>query len=252
MSGLAGSVALVTGAASGIGAAVAQLFAAEGAAVVVADRDRAGAQAVVAGIMATGAQARSIVADIRDPEAVAAMVAEAAAAFGRLDACVNAAGVEQTPTLIVDTAEEEMDRVIDINLKGLWRCLRHQLPHVRRSRGAIVNVTSFWGDVGMAGGASYAASKGGAAALTRAAAAEEAAHGVRLNCVSPGAIRTPMLSRVVAATGLDIEAWARERTLLGRVADPDEVARACLFLCTPASSYITGQVLMLDGGYTII
>jgi len=252
VSGLAGSVVLVTGAASGIGAAAARLFAAQGAAVVVADRDSAGAEAVVAGLVDSGAQARTVVADIRDPQAVEAMVAEAATAFGRLDMCVNAAGVEQTPTLIVDTAEDEMDRVIDINLKGLWRCLRHQLPHVRRSRGAIVNVTSFWGDVGMAGGASYAASKGGAAALTRAAAAEEAAHGVRLNCVSPGAIRTPMLSRVVAATGLDIEAWARERTLIGRVADPDEVARACLFLCTPASSYITGQVLMLDGGYTII
>jgi len=154
--------------------------------------------------------------------------------------------------MIGDTEIAEMNRVIDINLKGCWLSMRAELPQLRLSRGSIVNIASFWGETGMAGGSSYAAAKGGIIALTRAIAAEEASAGVRVNCISPGAIRTAMLDRVVNDTGLDIDDWARERTLAGYVAEADDVAKLALFLCSEDSRYLAGQNFLLDGGYTVI
>ena len=252
MTDFAEHTVLVTGAASGIGRATALAFAELGADVVVADRDVSQGLAVGAEIMANGGRAAFVEVEISHGPSVKAMVERALERFGRLDFAINAAGVEQTSTLLADTDDAEMHRVIDIDLKGTWLCLKHQAPALRARGGAIVNIASFWGEVGMAGGSSYAAAKGGIIALSRAIAAEEAVHGVRVNCVSPGAIRTPMLQRVVGAATLDIDQWAKERTLVGRVAEAAEIAQTCLFLCSQGATYMTGQNLLVDGGYTII
>ncbi len=245
-------VALVTGATAGIGRATAIGFARAGAAVVVAGRSRERGEAVVSEITGEGGRAVFQAIDIAEAASVRTGVQAAGAWLGRLDYAVNNAGVEQTSTLLCDTDDEEMHRIIDTDLKGTWLCLKSEAPLVRAQGGAIVNMSSFWGEVGMAGGSSYAAAKGGIIALTRAVAAEEAAHGVRVNCVSPGAIQTPMLDRVVGAAQLDIQQWAKDRTLIGRVAAAEEVADLALFLCSSKSAYMTGQNLLIDGGYTII
>jgi NAD(P)-dependent dehydrogenase (short-subunit alcohol dehydrogenase family) len=240
-------VVFVTGAAGGIGGAAAQAFLNAGASVFGIDRASSPTQSSPA-----GGRSHLATADISNPDDLAAAVAAAIAEFGRIDYAINCAGVEQTPTLICDTDTAEMSRVIDINLKGCWLSMQAELPFIRQSRGAIVNIASFWGEVGIAGGSSYAAAKGGIIALTRAIAAEEANNGVRVNCISPGAIQTPMLDRVTADANLDIAAWARERTLAGFVAEAHDVASLALFLCKAESRYFVGQNFLLDGGYTVI
>lgn len=200
-----------------------------------------------------GGEVAFVRADISKAVEVKAMVARALELYGRLDYAVNNAGLEQTSTAITETADEEMERIVDNNLKGTWLSLKYELPALREHEGAIVNISSFWGVVGMIGGSSYAATKGGIIALTRAIAAEEGASGIRVNCISPGAIQTGMLDRVVeAAEQLDIQQWAKEKTVVGRVAEAREIADAAVFLCSDRAGYITGHNLMLDGGYTII
>lgn len=245
-------VALVTGATSGIGREIALAVAREGARTAVIGRNAERGGEVVRAIEAAGGDAMFVAADMTKPTDLDAMIEAVSGRWGRLDYAVNNAGAEQTSTLIVDTPDEEMERIIDTDLKGCWRALKRELPAIRRQGGAIVNISSFWGVVGMSGGSSYAAAKGGIIALTRAVAAEEGVNGIRVNTVSPGAIQTAMLDRVVEAAGLDINAWAKDKTIVGRVASPREVADAAVFLLSERSSYMTGQNLMLDGGYTVI
>lgn len=249
---LAGKVALVTGATSGIGRQIALAVAREGASVAVVGRNAERGAATVSEVAAAGGDSFFVPADSMRTEDLDTMVERVLDRWGRLDLAVNNAGAEQRATNIVETDDAEMERVIDTDLKGCWRALRRQIPPMRRQGGAIVNISSFWGVVGMAGGSSYAAAKGGIIALTRAVAAEEGLNGIRVNTVSPGAIRTAMLDRVVVDAALDIDTWARDRTMLGRTAGPEEVAEAVLFLLTDRSSYMTGQNLLLDGGYTVM
>lgn len=248
-----GKVALVTGATSGIGRDTASAFAREGARVVAVGRNEERGAETVRMIGEAGGEVAFVRADISKAVEVKAMVARALELYGRLDYAVNNAGLEQTSTAITETADEEMERIVDNNLKGTWLSLKYELPALREHEGAIVNISSFWGVVGMIGGSSYAATKGGIIALTRAIAAEEGASGIRVNCISPGAIQTGMLDRVVeAAEQLDIQQWAKEKTVVGRVAEAREIADAAVFLCSDRAGYITGHNLMLDGGYTII
>lgn len=253
MAQFGGKVALVTGATSGIGRDTASAFAREGARVVAVGRNEERGAETVRMIGEAGGEVAFVRADISKAVEVKAMVARALELYGRLDYAVNNAGLEQTSTAITETADEEMERIVDNNLKDTWLSLKYELPALREHEGAIVNISSFWGVVGMIGGSSYAATKGGIIALTRAIAAEEGASGIRVNCISPGAIQTGMLDRVVeAAEQLDIQQWAKEKTVVGRVAEAREIADAAVFLCSDRAGYITGHNLMLDGGYTII
>lgn len=243
------TVALVTGGATGIGLATARRLASSGARVIIAGRGLSGGQQVadeLPGGLGTFQQM-----DVSDASSITTAVEAVAKAHGRLDLAVLNAGTEQRNTLLTETTDDEMARIIDTDLKGTWLSLKRLLPHIRASQGSIVTVASFWGEVGMPGGSSYAAAKGGIIALTRAVAAEEGPNGVRINCVSPGAVDTPMLRRVVEETGLDIDAWARELTMIGRVSLPEEIADAIVFLLGPTGGSLTGQNLLLDGGYTV-
>jgi NAD(P)-dependent dehydrogenase (short-subunit alcohol dehydrogenase family) len=250
---LSGRVALVTGGGSGIGRASARALAAAGAQVVVADVDGAGARRVADEVHAARGTALAVAADVTDDAAVRAMVAAAVDAFGGLDCAVNAAGVggAQEPTHAYP--EAAWLRTLDVNLTGVWRCMRHELPALlargaRTGRtGAIVNVASAAGLVGFPRHAAYAASKHGVVGLTKTAALEYARRGVRVNVVCPGFTDTPMVEQL---TGRDPaqEAALAQRMPIGRLGTPDEVAAAVVYLCADASAFMIGHALVLDGG----
>lgn len=243
-----GSVALVTGAATGIGRATALAFARAGCHVVVADRDGARGEAVAADIRALGREALFVATDVADPDQVARLHREALARFGRLDAACNNAGIEGETAPTADCSLENFDRVIGVNLRGLFLCLREQLRQMQaQGRGAIVNVASVAGLVGFGGLPAYCASKGGVVQLTRAAALEYAERGIRVNAVCPGAIRTEMIDRI---THLDPATERQFAALhpMNRMGTADEVADAIVWLCAPGAGFITGQALAVDGG----
>ena len=248
MDGLKGKVALVTGGASGIGRATALAFAREGAAVVVADVDVTGGRETLRLIGERGGEAAFVRADVtREPE-VEAMVAEALTMRGRLDCAFNNAGTVGNPSSTAECREEDWDRVISVNLKGVYLCLRYELRHMlQEGRGAIVNTASVAGLIGVRNNVAYVASKHGVVGLTKAAALECAPAGIRVNAVCPGFVRTPIL-------GLDgtPEAESRYARLqpMGRLASPEEVAEAVVWLCSDAASYVTGHMMSVDGGLT--
>lgn len=246
---MAGGVALVTGAASGIGRATAEAFAREGARVVVSDVAAGAGEAVAAAIRERGGQAVFAACDVSRPEQVEALVARTVEAFGRIDLAFNNAGVEGETAPTAECTEANWDRVIGINLKGVWLCMREEIPRMlAQGGGAIVNCSSVAGLVGFTGIAAYAASKHGLIGLTRTAALEYAARGIRVNAVCPGVIRTPMVERF---TGGDPEAEARlvASEPIGRMGTPEEVAAAVLWLCSDAASFVTGHALAVDGGF---
>jgi NAD(P)-dependent dehydrogenase (short-subunit alcohol dehydrogenase family) len=244
-----GKVAIVTGASAGIGRATALAFAREGARVVVADVQPGAGEETVRLIADAGGEAAFVRADVSRATDAEAIVHRAVEVFGRLDYAFNNAGIEGETAPTAECSEENWDRVLGINLKGVWLCMRHEIPEMlRQGGGAIVNCSSVAGLVGFPGIPAYTASKHGILGLTRAAALEYAQQNVRVNAVCPGVIRTAMVERF---TRQDPQAEAQlvAREPVGRMGTPEEVAAAVLWLCSDAASFVSGHALAVDGGF---
>ncbi len=243
-----GKVALVTGASSGIGRATALAFGREGAKVVVADVQVEGGLETEQMIKEAGGDAIFAKADVSDAAEVERLIDQAIETYGRLDCAHNNAGIEGDTAPTADCTEENWDRVISINLKGVWLCMKYEIPQMlKQGCGAVVNTASVAGLVGFRGSPAYCASKGGIIQLTRAAALEYAEKGIRINAVCPGVIRTPMVER---ATGGKPEAEEQFVVLepVGRLGTPEEIAEAVISLCSDAASFVTGHPMVVDGG----
>ena len=245
-----GKVALVTGAGSGMGLATAKAFAEAGASVVLADSQEEAVRAAAEQLIADGRKALAIRCDVTDDVQVSSMIERTVSTFGRLDAAFNNAGVMQRRVETADISGDEWDRVMAINLRGVWSCMKYELRQMlRQGGGAIVNCSSIGGVVGNPGRAAYHAAKHGVLGLTQTAALEYAARGIRINAVCPGTIKTPM---VQSMTGGDSKALAEmvKDEPIGRLGEPEEIAAAVLWLCSPGASFVVGHALLVDGGYT--
>src|SRR6056297_1824 len=254
MSDMNGKVALITGASSGIGRATAELFASNGAKVVVAARRQDELDSLVAAIEAQGGQATAIQTDVAVAADVERMVDHAIKTFGRLDCAVNNAGVEGQFAPIVDLAEEDWNQVMGINLKGTFLCMKFEARAMLAGghRGAIVNVGSVNSFLGFPTGAAYCTSKHGLIGLTTSVSAELASQGIRVNLVCPGIVDTPMHHRARELLGDDIyDQGVLPSVHLKRAGQPAEIARAIVFLCSDAASYITGTTLTPYGSLTL-
>jgi NAD(P)-dependent dehydrogenase (short-subunit alcohol dehydrogenase family) len=247
---LSNRVALVTGAATGMGEATARCRAEEGARVVVADVDVEGGEATAARVREAGGEAVFVRADVAVEDDVAALVEACIAAFGALDCAVNNAALRPDHRPVMEADLDEFDRIIAVNLRGVLACMKHEARCMRaRGGGAIVNIGSTSAFRPQAGSAAYVAAKHGVIGLTRTASAELAGQGVRGNAVCPGATRTPMMAQAMARRGVTEQEHAAQLSQLGRFAEPREVAEASLWLCSDRSSFVTGHALAVDGGY---
>ena len=249
---LTGKVALVTGGGSGIGRASALTFAREGAKVVVADVAVEGGEETVRLIQQHGGEAIFVKTDVARAAEVEALVARAVQTYGRLDCAHNNAGIEGAAATVVDYAEDAWERVIAINLKGVWLCMKYEIPQLlKQGGGALVNTASTAGLVGYRGGSAYVASKHGVVGLTKTAALEYAKAGVRVNAVCPGAIDTPMMGRLTGHRPQRAERMAAAEPV-GRMGRPEEIAEAVVWLCSEAASFVTGHAMAVDGGLTAL
>jgi NAD(P)-dependent dehydrogenase (short-subunit alcohol dehydrogenase family) len=244
-------VALVTGAAAGIGLATANAFAEAGAAVALADVNEHGARAAAEALVAAGHKALGLRCDVADEDEVAAMVTQTVAIFGRLDAAFNNAGVQSPLAETADVNLADFDRVQAVNLRGVLSCMKYELLQMRaQGSGAIVNCSSIGGLVGTAGRAVYRASKHGVLGLTKCAALEYASRGIRINAVCPGVIETPMVAAMLVSQPEAIKELIKEQPI-GRLGRPVEIAAAVLWLCSPGASFVIGHALAVDGGFTV-
>jgi NAD(P)-dependent dehydrogenase (short-subunit alcohol dehydrogenase family) len=246
---LEGKVALVTGGTSGIGRETAVLFAKAGAKVVVAGRREPEGKETVELIRAAGGDGQFLKADVSKASEVEVLVQKTVEKFGRLDAAFNNAGIEGVWVPLIKQTEEDWDRTIDVNLKGVWLCLKYEILQMLRQGGggAIVNMASIGGLVGFSGAAAYSASKHGVMGLTRAAALENARSKIRINAVCPGAVETALADRVFGAPS--VHKYVVSIHPIGRFGKPAEIAEAVVWMCSDRASFMTGQSLVLDGGF---
>ncbi|MEU3828457.1 glucose 1-dehydrogenase [Streptomyces sp. SID486] len=246
---LAGKVVMVTGASSGIGAAAARVGARHGAALVLMARRLPRLEELAAQLRGEGAEVVCAAGDVTSPDDVKRAVGLAVDRYGRLDAAFNNAGTTTEPALLHETDDADYDTVLDVNLRGVWLCMKHQIKAMLAggAGGAIVNNSSIAGVRATSAGAPYVAAKHAVLGLTKAAAAQYAARGVRVNALATGLTRSEM-SEAVFARDPAAEERMRRRNPQGRVADPEEVARVAVWLCSDQASFVTGATMAVDGG----
>ena len=243
-----GKVAFVTGAGSGIGRATALAFAREGASVTVFGRAQDNIQDTVRLIETEGGRALGVMGDVRKAEDVQTALDQTIETFGRLDFACNNAGVEQGGETLADLDEDEWDRIVDTNLRGVFLCMKREIPLILKQGGAIVNISSGAGVKGFKG-AAYAASKHGVVGITRSAALEYADTNLRINAVCPGIIETPMMERFSGGTEEGRKAVIAQEPI-GRMGKPEEIAAAVIWQCSDAASFVVGQIMVVDGAQT--
>ena len=245
--GFKNKVALITGGSFGIGRATAIAFAKKGAKIVIADWKEN--QETMDLIENSGGEAIFVKCDVSKSEDVKAMVEETINTFGQLDYAFNNAGIEGASAPTQDCTEENWDKTIDINLKGIWLCMKYEIPEMRKNRkGVIINCSSVAGLIGFQGLPAYVASKHGVIGLTKTAALENAPLGIRINAVCPGVIQTAMIDRLTGKTKEAIKQFT-ELEPVGRFGQPDEIANAVIWLCSDEASFVTGVAMPVDGGF---
>lgn len=240
-----GKVALITGGASGIGRATAELLAREGARVVIADRCREEGDALAARLRHDHGDALFIESDVACPSSVESLVVRTMHEYGRIDCAINNAGLSETPIDMIDAPDEQWERLMSVNLRGVWLSMQHEIRAMLATGGAIVNVSSRTGLVGKPRLAIYTAGKHGVLGLTRSAAVDYARHGIRINAVCPGLVRTPFVEKKY---GDRLPALAHSMNPLGRIGEPEEIAECIAWLCSDAASFVVGVALPVDGG----
>jgi NAD(P)-dependent dehydrogenase (short-subunit alcohol dehydrogenase family) len=245
-----GKVALVTGAGGGIGFATASAFAEAGASVIIADSNATLLNEAADGLRSAGREVLAVICDVTNRNQVRAMTEEAVGTYGRLDAAFNNAGINCDGAPMLETEDAEFDSILDVNLRGVWNCMKAELRQMMaQGSGAIVNCSSIGGMRGSKGRAAYSASKFGVIGLTRAAALDYAGKNIRINAVCPGIIgNTPMATRVTKNNDPDIIKAFVAAEPIGRLGEPEEIAAAVLWLCSPAASFMVGHSMAIDGG----
>jgi NAD(P)-dependent dehydrogenase (short-subunit alcohol dehydrogenase family) len=246
-------VALVTGAASGLGLATAKAFVKAGASVALADWNEKEVQVAAKDLANQGYKTLAIRCDVSDDGQVEAMVKQTVATFGRLDAAYNNAGIQNVLAETADSPRDDYDRVMGINLRGVWSCMKFELQQMReQGSGVIVNCSSLGGLIGGNQRGTYHAAKHGVIGFTKSAALEYATRGIRINDVCPGMIQTPMSDKMIAeGQGAELDMMLKTFVPMKRLGRPEEIADAVLWLCSDAASYITGQSISVDGGYVM-